>query len=134
MTEANPTNHHYFEALKRDNGVNPITENPCKLLDFALLRLDKEQTWQGSTDNRECVAVILGGKATITAGDQTFTRIGKRANVFGGKPFSVYMPPRTSFQISAHSSLEVALCYAAEIPNAPAPQPFLITPAEVDNG
>jgi 5-deoxy-glucuronate isomerase len=134
MTEANSGNHRYFEALGRANGANPITENPCNLLDFALLRLDKDQTWQGSTDNRECVAVILGGKATIAADSQTFTRIGKRANVFGGKPFAVYIPPHTSFQVSAHSSLEVALCYAAEIAGAPAPQPFLITPADVDTG
>jgi 5-deoxy-glucuronate isomerase len=134
MTEANGNNQRYFEALKRENGANAISENPCTLLDFQLVRLNDGQTYAADSGGFEIAAVLLGGKATITVGDQIFERIGKRPNVFGGKPFSVYIPPHTPFNLCAHGTLEVALCMAQAKSDQPAPVPFLITPAQVDSG
>lgn len=134
MTEANTSNRRYFEPLGRENGINTITENPCTLLDFALLKLNAGQEWNGNTEGRECVAVILGGKASFVVGGQSYERIGKRPNVFGGKPYAVYIPPRTPISICGHGTVEIALCYASEKGNTSSPAPFLITPNEVDNG
>src|SRR5947209_2228510 len=126
----------HFEALGTENGLNKIQENPCSLLDFALLRLGEKETWQGNSGDNEVMAVILGGKCSIAVkGGSQWENIGKRPNVFSGKPYAVYVPPQTDFSVyTTGSKVEVALCYAKAKQNQPAPRDFLITPKDVDDG
>src|SRR5947209_13402973 len=104
----------YFESLGNRAGLNPVTENPCNLLDFGLVKLEACTEYSANSTETEIMAVILGGKGTITVGSTSFENIGQRPNVFSGKPFSVYIPPASSFAIKASpgSPLEVALCSA----------------------
>lgn len=126
----------FFEALGKENGLNRVKDNPCKLLDFGLLKLAAGDEWQGNSDGEEIMAVILGGKCTITVGNEAFENIGKRPNVFGGKPYAVYIPPASSFSVTAAiGSVEVALCHAKAKENAPAIlTPFLVKPEQVESG
>jgi 5-deoxy-glucuronate isomerase len=132
MTNLTMTVEQHFEALGTEQGLNPIKSNVCKLLDFGLLRLGAGEKYAANSGPDEIMAVVLGGKCSISAGDKAFEGIGKRPNVFGGKPYSVYIPPATVFTVSgpAFGAVEVALCHAR--PNrSPRPSPSS-SPEEVD--
>src|SRR5262252_8766851 len=97
----------YHCVIPAETGRNALPFNPCRLLDFTLLRLEAGQTWSGETGDREVLAVVLGGTATFTAGDHKFAGVGGRANVFSGKPHSVYLPAGTAVTVEALTPVEI---------------------------
>jgi 5-deoxy-glucuronate isomerase len=121
-------NHCYIPA---ENGRNELPFNPCELLDFTFLKLDAGQSYAGSSGDREILAVILGGRGRFEVAGRTFEDVGGRANVFSGKPHSVYVPAGSDFTVTALTALEVAL------PSAPsdlAVDPYVIAPDQVATG
>ena len=74
-----------------------LPQNPCDLLDFNLLKLSAGESYSASSGDREILAVILGGKANFDVNGTAFENVGKRPNVFSGKPHSVYIPADASF-------------------------------------
>ncbi|HJP73331.1 MAG TPA: 5-deoxy-glucuronate isomerase [Pseudonocardiaceae bacterium] len=124
----NYQNHCYIPA---GDGHNTLPFNPCRLLDFALLKLGAGQSWSGESGDREILAVILGGRADITVGGRRFPAVGARADVFSGKPHSVYIPAGTSITVEAVGPVEIAL------PSAPsdlAVEPYVVAPDQVAAG
>jgi 5-deoxy-glucuronate isomerase len=126
----------YFEKLGREKGLNPVRENPCKLLDFGFLHLANGEEFNDQSGDSEIMVVVLGGKCSVAVGETIFENIGKRPNVFGGKPYAVYVPSNTPFRIVApkNAVVEVALCYAKAQAGMPAPAPFLVKPEQVESG
>lgn len=121
----------YHALLTADNGLNTPPNNPCKLLEFGFLKLGAGNTYHGESGDREMLAVLLGGRASIAAGKQRFEEVGGRPNVFNGKPHSVYIPAGTEFEIQAKTALEIAL------PSAPSDlevEPYLISPSLIASG
>lgn len=121
----------YHCFIPAATGRNALPFNPCALLDFALLRLAAGETWSGSSGDREILAVILGGTATFTVGGHRFEGVGGRANVFDGKPHSVYLPAGVDVTVTALADVEIAL------PSAPsdlAVDPYVIAPEQVAAG
>jgi 5-deoxy-glucuronate isomerase len=124
-------NYRFHCTIPADAGLNTLPFNPCHLLDFGLLRLDAGQSWSGGSADRETLAVILGGTATFTIGAEKFPAVGGRANVFSGKPHSVYIPAGSEVTIEAIEPVEIAL------PSAPsdlAIPPYVIGPDRVAAG
>lgn len=121
----------YFTKVPTQIGINTLPDNPCSLLDFTLVKLSAGQSVSGSTQDREVLAVILGGKATFRAGGKRFERIGKRPNVFSGKPYSVYLPCGTEYTIEAVGAVEIALTSA---PSDLRTDPYVITPEQINSG
>ncbi len=121
----------YFTSLKNETGINTLDSNPCNLLDFQLVNLNDGQTVQDNSADREILAVILGGKATITAGSTTFEKIGSRPNVFSGKPTSVYIPANMDYTLKGVGNVQIALCSA---PSDLATDPYLISPDQIVAG
>lgn len=121
----------YFTKVPSQPGLNKLDNNPCQLLDFNLLVLAAGQSYSSSTGEREVLAVLLGGKATFTVGGKRFEKVGKRANVFAGKPYAVYIPCGMDFTITANTAVEIAL------PSAPSDlkaEPYVISPEQVNSG
>lgn len=122
----------YHAHLTSSPGINTLPINPCKLLDFNLLKLAAGEKHDENSRNREILAVVLGGKATFTVNGISFQKVGGRPNVFNGKPHSVYIPARAEYSIQADSGVEIAL------PSAPSDeiniQPYVIAPSQVANG
>jgi 5-deoxy-glucuronate isomerase len=122
----------YHTLLSANQGVNTLPINPCKLLDFSLLKLARGEKYNAITEGREILAVILGGKATFEVNGRLFEKVGGRPNVFSGKPHSVYIPAGATYTIQAETVVEIAL------PSAPSDEkdiePYVITPAQVANG
>jgi 5-deoxy-glucuronate isomerase len=121
----------YFTPLKTENGVNTLSHNPCKLLDFGLLVLSLGEQFAGQTGDREMLAVILGGKATFEVAGQRFEKIGGRPNVLAGKPHSVYLPAGADYAIVAEGAVQIAMTSA---PSDLAVEPYVIGPERVANG
>src|SRR3712207_5771004 len=76
-------------------------------------------TWQrsgqtlrrGTADRGACV-VMLAGRAGVSAGSHDFGTIGGRASPFGPDPWSLYVPARSDWSLTAEGACEVALCTA----------------------
>ena len=62
------------------------------------------------TGQREHCLVVLSGQARVTTPGFDSGRIGERADVFSGLPWSVYLPPGTRARIEGEG--EIALCSA----------------------
>jgi 5-deoxy-glucuronate isomerase len=80
------------------------------------------------TDDRENCLVILNGRATVRASDQVFESIGERTSVFDGPPWSVYVPARAHWRLTAQGPCEFAVCSAPARGDRPV---RLIAPSEV---
>jgi 5-deoxy-glucuronate isomerase len=80
---------------------------------FELWWLRPGQSVAQATLEREACIVLVGGKADITAGGQTWTDVGDRTGPFEDKsPISVYVPRQQEFRVTATSELELAICTA----------------------
>lgn len=95
---------------------------------FEVLDLAPGQTLARLLPEREQCLVLLSGRATARVGETDFGAIGARANPFGGKPFAVYVPPRTEVRLAAETHCELAVGSA---PAAGRFRPRLIRPDEV---
>jgi len=118
----------YFTSVGGAQGLNPASENPCRLIDFARLMLRDGASHAGQTGEREVLLVLFGGRCTVEAGGKTFAQIGRRANPFAGKPHAVYLPAGTAYHISAHGNLDAGLCSA---PSDLRAEPYAIAPDQV---
>ncbi|MEU8256942.1 5-deoxy-glucuronate isomerase [Micromonospora inaquosa] len=124
-------NYRYHCTIPAVDGHNTLPVNPCRLLDFTLLKLSAGQSWTGGSGDREILAVILGGTANFTVADHHFPEVGQRADVFSGKPHSVYVPAGATIMVEAVTDVEIAL------PSAPsdlATDPYVIAPEQVASG
>lgn len=98
-------------------------------LNFAAVRLDRGRTFDIAIDAFEYVAVALRGTCDIRTSRGDFQAVGRRADVFSGLPYAVYLPPHTEFEIEATSDdFEFASCWAPTEKENPA---RLIRPADV---
>ena len=121
----------YFTSLQSAAGLNTLSHNPCKLLGFDLLALPAGERYAGTTNDREVLAVLLGGKATFEVAGKQLGKVGARPNVFSGKPHSVYLPAGVGYTITAEGPVQIAL---ASAPSDLTAEPYVIGPERVANG
>jgi len=105
-----------------------------RFLDFARLSLVKGQQHSANARGREVVLDIFSGTASIaveTSGGQRqiFSKVGGRADVFSGPPVMVYIPPRSSCEITAESEILEAGIFSA--PSTATTPPVLLEGAAV---
>jgi 5-deoxy-glucuronate isomerase len=97
-------------------------------LSFEVRRLNRDMTWEGHTGDNEYALVILGGVCSVQSSRGSWHEIGRRPDVFSGMPYTVYLPRRTDFTLTAHTDgFEVAAGWAATGRDRP---PKLVTPAD----
>jgi 5-deoxy-glucuronate isomerase len=119
--------HHAPDAVGLVHRVTPETAG-WSYVGFELWRLRPGQSLTQATGEREACLVLVGGKADIATGDQSWTGLGERADPFAGAPCSVYLPWRERFAVTAVTDLELAICWAPGGSDYPA---RLIPPAAV---
>lgn len=78
-----------------------------KYVHFAVRQVAPRRPWTGRTRDFECCLVLLAGECTITFGDAHAT-LGPRRDVFSGYPHALYLPPRTTFTVTATVLTELA--------------------------
>jgi 5-deoxy-glucuronate isomerase len=99
-----------------------------QFLSFETRSLAQGENFHGQTEGRELAVVLLGGRCSVESSAGTWRDLGLRANVFAGRPFTLYLPVGTSFQVKAETDCDLAFCYCRAEESFPAK---LVTPDEV---
>ncbi|HTS67817.1 MAG TPA: 5-deoxy-glucuronate isomerase, partial [Terriglobia bacterium] len=81
-------------------------------LAFENLKLGAEGRYEGETAGRELAVVVLGGRCSVSSSRGEWRDFGARPHVFGGKPYTLYLPLQTRFEVTTRSGCDLALCYA----------------------
>jgi 5-deoxy-glucuronate isomerase len=96
-------------------------------MSFSVQRVQPGEVYRSATDGEEAVFVLLGGACSVDWG-QGSRRIGKRANVFDGLPYALYLPTANRVSFTAETACEIAEC---RVPSTAKLEPKLITPSDV---
>jgi 5-deoxy-glucuronate isomerase len=97
-------------------------------LSFANVKLSAGERREEETTERELALVILGGRCSVESSRGAWPKIGARAHVFDGRPYTLYLPPHTHFLVSTEAGCDLALCYSKAEEEHEA---RLVTPDEV---
>ena len=96
---------------------------------FAVRQIAGSDTWRARTGGNEVCLVLLSGLASIawSPGPAKRLRLGPRRDVFTDYPHAVYLPPGTSFELTASRQTEIAVCQSPTAKSLPG---RMISPAE----
>jgi 5-deoxy-glucuronate isomerase len=98
-----------------------------KWMSMTVRRLQPGDIVRASTRKEESAFVLLGGRCTADWGAGP-KDIGKRANVFDGFPYAIYLPAGHEITFTAETVCEIAEC---RVPSEAKLEPRLITPDDV---
>jgi 5-deoxy-glucuronate isomerase len=115
------------DAAGRVHGIAP-EDAGWSYVGFELFDLQAGQVLAGQTEAREICLVLVSGRADAAAAGEDFGAIGERMDPFAGSPWSLYVPPRTSWRVAAQTACELAICSAPATGGKPA---RLIPPVDV---
>jgi 5-deoxy-glucuronate isomerase len=114
------------------DGVIVEVEPPLaswSLVGFAAHRLGPGQAVRSPADDRERLALVLEGRASVRAGPHDFGVVGSRVTVFDGPPPPVVLvAPGLPLEIVAEGE---ALIAVASAPGGPVHRTACMTPAEI---
>ncbi len=95
-----------------DGCVHAITPQSAgwQYVGFEVYRLAPGQTlaWQ-VPDGREACAVLVAGRAQVSADGQDLGALGERASPFEGNPWSLYAPPGSMLEFRPETQVEIAI-------------------------
>jgi 5-deoxy-glucuronate isomerase len=74
--------------------------------------IDAGKSAKGVEARRETCIVFISGKGRVTVDGKDMGEIGERMNVFEGKPWSVYVPPKAKWQVKATTDCVLNICTA----------------------
>ena len=99
-----------------------------EFLAFENRKLAAGETFRSQTGTREVGIVALGGVCSVASSEGTFPAFGRRPNVFGGLPHTLYLPISSEFELTAETDCDLAFCFCRAEERFPA---RLVTPEEV---
>jgi len=97
-------------------------------LGFRSIKIPQGESIRSNTRNTEIAIVVFGGKCSVTSSAGSWSRFGRRENVFAGLAHTLYLPIDTEYVLTAETDADIAIC------SCPAEKKFparLITPAQV---
>jgi len=107
---------------------NRIEDFGYEYLSFESRQLEQGEGFSGETAGRELAIVVLGGICSVKSSRGEWQRIGGRATVFDGLPYTLYLPINTTFAVTANTACDLAFCYSRAEEEHPA---CLVTPDQV---
>ena len=115
---------------KRDvfTKISTLGDGDLKLTEFGIITLQKGGIYSTNSGASEVALIVLGGTCTVTGSDFEFKNIGKRKNVFDGKPYTVYIPFGQEYAITAVTDVEIAWTAS---PSNLKTAAYVITPEQV---
>jgi 5-deoxy-glucuronate isomerase len=121
----------YLKSYKKRDGftkVSTIGDGDLKLTEFGIINLKKDETYTANSGACEVALIVLGGTCAVEGTGFDFKNIGKRKNVFDGKPYTVYIPFGSDYAVKAVTDVEVAWAASPSSLKTPA---YVITPEQV---
>jgi 5-deoxy-glucuronate isomerase len=107
----------------------PRSQANWEWMSFFVRRLRNGEVYRARTEGEEAAFVLLGGICLADWGEGTQT-IGKRKDVFGGLPYTLYLPAGHEVAFTAETTCEIAEC---RVPSTAKLQPRLVTPENVSS-
>lgn len=98
-----------------------------KNIEFSILNLTKDY-YSSNSKEFQLFLIVLSGKCSIKINDKLFKNIGKRKNVFDGKPHAMIISNNNKFKIESSTKCEIAVIKIKSISSL---DPILITPKDV---
>jgi len=98
-----------------DGGVVVVTPESAgwRHVGFEVVLLAEGQRAERDTGDRECCAVVIGGRVHVESERGAWRDLGGRPDPFAGEPDAAYLPPGTRFSVEgADGGGEVGLCFA----------------------
>ena len=83
---------------------------------------------KGGEDKRETCIVFVQGKGLVKVDGKDFGILGDRMTPFAGKPWSIYIPPKSKWSVTATTDCVVNICTA---PAKGVGQAFVIAPDDL---
>lgn len=90
---------------------NRIESFGYEYLSFQTRKLAAGQSYEGAIDGQELGIVVLGGVCSVKSSRGEWHGVGGRKTVFDGLPYTVYLPVRTNFTVTAETDCDLAFCY-----------------------
>ncbi len=121
----------YLKHYQPKNGftkISTIGDGDLKLTEFGIINLKKGDEYKDKTGKSEVVLIVLGGKCSVSGDGFNFESVGGRANVFSGKPHSVYIPCGRNYKINGTTDVEIAWTAS---PSELKIEPYMISPEQV---
>jgi 5-deoxy-glucuronate isomerase len=120
----------HFKASEGRTGLLVSPNNSAsEALELEIIKLPPGGQEAGAATGKETLLVVLGGRIDLYVNGVSWSGLGERANVFGGRATSAYLPPSTEYLLRSHAGAEVALYRA---PAGPGGAPYVIGPDDVD--
>jgi 5-deoxy-glucuronate isomerase len=107
---------------------NRIEDFGYEFLSFQVRKMAQGEKYDGEIEGTELAIVVLGGICSVKSSRGEWQRFGGRKTVFGGLPYTLYLPMKTRFTITAETDCDLALCYSRAEEEHP---PSLVTPDQV---
>jgi 5-deoxy-glucuronate isomerase len=114
--------------VRADVFRNRIEDFGYEFLSLESRQMEQGKKYSGETGANELAIVVLGGVCSVKSSRGEWLRFGKRATVFDGLPYTLYLPINTSFEVTADTNCDLAFCYSRAEEEFP---PCLVTPATV---
>jgi 5-deoxy-glucuronate isomerase len=114
--------------VRPDTFRNRIEDFGYEYLSFEVRKLAQGQRFDGETGRNELAVVVLGGICSVKSSRGEWPRIGGRKSVFEGLPYTLYLPLKTRFAVTAETDCDLAFCYCRAEEEHPA---RLVTPDAV---
>ena len=92
----------------RLNRVIELNNSSLPNIGFAVLRAAQKERFHFNTEEKETCLVILSGRWRIHVEGEEF--ICERTSVFDQKPYAVYLPSHTEFDLNTEEEGEIAIC------------------------
>jgi len=121
----------YLKSYEKHDGfkkISTIGDGDLKLTEFGIITLKTGETFAATSGASEVALIVLGGTCTVAGKDFAFKDIGRRKNVFDGKPYTVYIPFGHDYAITAVTDVELAWTAA---PSTLKTAAYVITPEQV---
>ena len=114
--------------VRPDAFRNRIDNFGYEYLSFEVRKLARGESFSGETGANELAMVVLGGICSVKSSHGQWPRIGERKSVFDGLPYTLYLPLKTSFTVTAVTDCDLAFCYSRAEQEHPA---HLVMPDKV---
>ncbi len=115
--------------VRPETFTGKVADFGFEYLGFEVRELEAGARYDGETGSRELAIVVLGGRCSVDSTRGSWERIGRRASVFEGLPYALYLPVTTRFTVSTETGCRLAFCYCHAEQVHPA---RLVRPADIE--